>query len=253
MKHSVIVTGGANGIGLAATNLFAKQGYNVIIADINYYAGKLAEDELTAIGYKVKYIHTDTSEEDSIIEMVKVASNCCPPISTLINGAANFIMKGIDASPDDWNKICKTNIAGYALCAKHCLPAMKELGYGVIVNIGSISAYIAQPNFVTYSATKGAILSMTKCMALDLAKFNIRVNSISPGVVWTKSNEDFHLKCLNMSRDEADKHAKIGGANILHRTANTEEIAEAIFFLASNKSSFITATDLLVDGGYIAK
>jgi dihydroanticapsin dehydrogenase len=129
---------------------------------------------------------------------------------------------------------------------------MIKSGKGAIVNICSISAFIAQPDFVTYAATKGAVVSMTRCMALDLAKYGIRVNAINPGTVWTDSNEKFHKEVLNMSRIDADNHPEIGGMHILKRTADPKEIAETILFLSSEKASYITAANLMVDGGYTA-
>lgn len=249
-----VVTGGANGIGFATVKAFLNEGAFVIIADISEEHGLKAEKIFSqTFNNKCKFIKTDTSCENDIKKMCKDTEKYFGKISILINGAAKFIMKGIEATPEDWHNICMVNIAGYAMCAKYCVPQMKELGYGTIINICSISAEIAQPNFVTYSASKGAVASMTRCMALDLAKYNIRVNSISPATVWTDSNEKFHREVLNLNRQEADDNPEIGGMHILGRTANPNEIAECITFLASNKSSYITASNLIVDGGYLAK
>jgi dihydroanticapsin dehydrogenase len=129
---------------------------------------------------------------------------------------------------------------------------MRKQKGGAIIHICSISAFIAQPGFVTYSTTKGAIASMTRCMALDLAKDNIRVNAVNPGTVWTDSNRDFIQKTLGYDRREAETDPNIGGKHVLKRTADPEEIANCVLFLASNRSSFITASNLMVDGGYTA-
>jgi NAD(P)-dependent dehydrogenase (short-subunit alcohol dehydrogenase family) len=250
----VVITGAANGIGYATALTFLKEGAYVIIADISEEEGKKAQADLSAqFNNRCLFVKTDTSNETDIINMCIEAKNNFGNISILVNGAAKFIMKGIEATPEDWNSICMVNIAGYALCAKHCLPHMKDVGYGSIINICSISADIAQSSFVTYSATKGAVASMTRCMALDLAKFNIRVNAVSPGTVWTESNMRFHKETLNMTREQADAHPEIGGLHILGRTADPEEISEVILFLASKSASYITATNITVDGGYTAK
>lgn len=249
-----VVTGGANGIGFATAKAFLNEGAFVTIADVSEESGLRAEKILSqTFAERCKFIKTDTSCEDDIKRMYQATEKHFGKVSILVNGAARFIMKGIEATPEDWHNICMVNIAGYAMCAKHCLPQMKELGYGTIVNICSISAEIAQPNFVTYSATKGAVASMTRCMALDLAKYNIRVNAVNPGTVWTDSNEKFHREVLNMDRKEADAHPDIGGMHILGRTADPEEIAACILFLASEKASYITAANLTADGGYLAK
>lgn len=171
-------------------------------------------------------------------------------VDVLVNGAACFLMEGIEADESVWQRTCQVNIAGYALCAKYIVPSMIKNGGGAIVNICSISAHIAQPEFVTYNSSKGAISSMTRCMALDLAKHNIRVNAISPGTVWTKSNEIFHRENLNCTRDEAEKDANGGGKHVVKRYADPQEIAYPIVFLASDYASFVVGADLMVDGGY---
>ena len=251
-NKTVIITGAASGIGYATADVFLKEGANVVIADIDKDAGILASQQLSNKYRECLFIETDIGDESSIKSMVEQTIEKFGNVSVLVNCAACFIMKGIEATPEDWVKICSINIAGYALCAKHCLPYMIKENKGVIVNVCSISAFIAQPNFVTYSATKGAVASMTRCMALDLAKYNIRVNAISPGTVWTKSNEDFHKRVLQMDKTDADRHPNIGGSHILGRTAYPEEIAESILFLSSDKSSFTTASNLIVDGGCIS-
>lgn len=252
-NKTIVITGAANGIGYATAKAFLENGGFVIIADLSEPDGKKAEENLCkTFGDKCLFIKTDTSEEKDIENMVTKTVERFGEISVLVNGAARFIMKGIEATPTDWDQICRVNIAGYALCAKYCVPSMILAGKGSIVNICSISAFIAQSNFVTYAATKGAVASMTRCMALDLAKHNIRVNAINPGTVWTESNEKFHREVLNMSRTEADANSDIGGAHILKRIADPMEIAEVILFLSSDKSSYITASNLMVDGGYTA-
>jgi dihydroanticapsin dehydrogenase len=253
LNKTIIITGAANGIGYATAQAFLENGGNVVIADVSEIDGKKAEETLLKnFEGKCLFIQTDTSNEEDVKNMVTKTIERFGEISILVNGAAAFIMKGIDATAEDWANICKVNIGGYALCAKYCVPSMIKAGNGAIINICSISAFIAQPNFVTYAATKGAVASMTRCMALDLAKYNIRVNAINPGTVWTESNEKFHREVLNMSRADADNHPEIGGMHILKRTADPREIAETILFLASEKASYITAANMMIDGGYTA-
>lgn len=141
---------------------------------------------------------------------------------------------------------------GPALVAKHVVPHMRRAGGGAIVNLSSISSFIAQPHFVTYNATKAAIANMTRCMALDLAPDNIRVNAVAPGAVWTQIVER-QCREAGMDRAAADKDPSWGGAHMIQRIAEPREIAYAILFLASDEASFITAENLMVDGGYTAK
>ena len=138
------------------------------------------------------------------------------------------------------------NVIGTALVSKHAIPHMKARG-GSIVNIASMSAVIAQPDFATYNASKGAILTMTKCMALDFAPFNIRVNSICPGCILTSASYR-EIERLGLTFEQwRDRAAPL---HMLNRLGEPREVANAVLFLASDDASFITATHLMVDGGY---
>jgi NAD(P)-dependent dehydrogenase (short-subunit alcohol dehydrogenase family) len=248
-----IVTGGGAGIGKATCEAFINHGAKVVIAEINTIAGQQLESSLRQQGGEALFVETNIAIEDSICRMVALTLQEFGRIDILVNNAAVFVMRGIAATVEEWEKSLQTNVIGSALCAKHCVPEMKKIGKGSIVNLCSISSFIAQPEFLTYSATKGALATMTKCMALELAPFNIRVNSVCPGTVWTDSTAEFFKETLGLSRPEADCHPEIGGAHMLERNADPEEIAEAILFLTSDSASFITAENLMVDGGYTAR
>lgn len=249
----VIVTGGAQGIGRATCEAFICHGAKVVIADINKEVGKKTEQELKKKGGAVLYVETDTANESSVSNMVKKTTEMFGRVDILVNGAAVFIMRGIEATVDEWRRIMDVNIMGYALCVKHVVPEMVKVGKGAIINIASTSSFIAQPKYLTYNATKAAVANMTRCMALDLAEHNIRVNSVCPGTVWTKNGEEFIMKTMGLNREQADLHPEIGGAHMLKRTADPEEIASVIVFLASDEASFMTAENVMVDGGYTAQ
>jgi dihydroanticapsin dehydrogenase len=168
-----------------------------------------------------------------------------------VNNAAVFVLHGIEATPEDWRKILDVNVMGVALAAKHAVPEMRKAGGGAIVNLGSISSFIAQPNFWTYNASKAAIANLTRCMALDLAP-EIRVNAVCPGAVWTQIVQKITAE-MGLDRAGADAHPEWGGAHMLKRIADPREIACAILFLASDEASYITAANLMVDAGYTAK
>lgn len=248
-----IVTGGASGIGEAICGAFAAAGTVVVIADIDAEAANGVADTLVAKGACVDWVATDTSNEGSVSAMVDRVTARMGRVDILVNGAAEFIMRGVDATVDEWQRIWSVNVLGYALCAKHVVPHMRKNGGGAIVNISSISAAIAQPGYVTYNTTKGAVSAMTRCLALDLAPDRIRVNSISPGTVWTRRTEEFLRRTEGLDRAAADTHPEIGGRHMLGRCAEPAEIADAVLFLASDSASFITAADLVVDGGYTAQ
>lgn len=248
-----LVTGGGNGIGRATCLAFAEQDTRVILVDIDAEAGNETVNLIHQSGGKALFVQGDVAKESDIVNVVKCGIDEFSQINILVNCAATFIMKGIDAEVAEWNQILAVNVVAYALFAKYVVPEMKRVGGGAIVNVSSMSGFIAQPNFVTYSTTKGAIASMTRCMALDLAPFNIRVNAVSPGTVWTQANAEAFKRHSGLDRQQADQHPAIGGAHMLHRTADPQEIAEPILFLASDSASFITAENLVVDGGYGSK
>jgi dihydroanticapsin dehydrogenase len=246
-----IVTGGADGIGKATCELFAAEGAAVVIADVNVEKGTAVARTITARGGRALFVETDVAREPAIVRMVSQAIRQFHKIDILVNNAAIFVLKGIDATVEEWRQILDVNVVGAALVAKHVVPEIRKAGGGAIVNLGSISSFIAQPQFVTYNATKAAIATMTRCMALDLAPDKIRVNAVCPGTVWTQIVERLSEE-KGLDRRGADADPGWGGACMLKRIADTSEIAKAILFLASDDASYITAAHLMVDGGYTA-
>src|SRR5262249_21135145 len=197
------------------------------------------------------FVETDVADEASVQRMVAEAVRLFSRINILVNNAAIFVLRGIEATPEEWRQVLDVNVVGPALVAKHVVPHMRKAGGGAIVNLASISSFIAQPQFVTYNATKAAVASMTRCMALDLAPDNIRVNAVGPGAVWTQIVQRLTREA-GMDRAAADRHPDWGGAHLLRRIAEPREIAYAILFLASDEASFLTRTTLLLAPGYTA-
>jgi dihydroanticapsin dehydrogenase len=247
-----VVTGGGAGIGRATCELFAEEGAAVVVAERNAETGHGAAQQITAKGGRAYFVPTDVADEASVQRMVAEAVRAFGRINVLVNNAAVFVLRGIEATPEEWRQILDVNVMGPALVAKHVVPEMRKAGGGAIVNLASISSFIAQPHFVTYNATKAAVASMTRCMALDLAPDNIRVNAVGPGAVWTQIVQRLTREA-GMDRAAADAHPDWGGAHMIKRIAEPREIAHAILFLASDEASFITAETLMVDGGYTAK
>jgi dihydroanticapsin dehydrogenase len=245
-----IITGGGNGIGRATCLRFAEAGAALVVAEIDEPAGQETAHAIRAAGGKALFVRTDVANEDSIRAMVAEAVRAYSRIDVLVNNAAVFILRGIDATVEEWRKILDINVIGPALVSKHVLPEIKKQGGGAIVNLASISSFIAQPEFVTYNTTKTAILGLTRCMAMDLAPHNIRVNAVCPGAVWTQIVQRLTAE-EGMDRAAADANPDWGGAHMLKRIAEPREIANAILFLASDEASFVTAESLMVDGGYI--
>jgi NAD(P)-dependent dehydrogenase (short-subunit alcohol dehydrogenase family) len=245
-----IVTGGSSGIGEATSRLFAEEGARVVIADIDGAHGEALAKSIRETGAEAIFVHTDVSKESDAENLTKEAVRAFGGVDIVVNNAAAFVLKGVEATVEDWHRSLGVNVIGPALVVKYAVEEIKKRGSGAIVNIGSISSFAAQPSFVTYSSTKAAIVQMSRNMAMDFAPFHIRVNTVCPGTIITAATER-HRNQLGISLDafkaqEAPKH-------LLNRVGHPREVACAILFLASAEASFITGAHLMVDGGYTAQ
>jgi len=242
-----LVTGGASGIGRAIARELCREGAGVLILDRSA-SGQVVANEFTAEGYDALFLQGDVSEPATGERAVHAALAKWGRLNFLVNNAFSFISKGLDATPEDWDISLRVGPVAYAHLAQAAAPAMALAGGGAIVNISSISAFIAQPNRWTYNAAKGAVDNLTKCMALDLAPSNIRVNSISPGWIWTPEVN----KAAELDGGGREKWEPIWGEyHMLRRCGEPREVAAAALFLLSDDASFITGADLAVDGGYM--
>lgn len=249
---TAIVTGAAHGIGRATCERLVAEGARVVVADIDTEAGQQTAADLQLQGGTADFLQIDLASEESIIAMVDRAAELCGQLDILVNNAAVFVLRGVEATTAEWQQVLGVNVTGTALVTRQVVPHLRRAGGGAIVNMGSISSFIAQPEFVTYNASKAAIASMTRCLALDLAPDNIRVNAVCPGTVWTRVVEEM-ARLEGLDRAAADVHPDFGAAHMITRCADPAEIAAAVAFLVSDDASFITAECLMVDGGYTAK
>jgi NAD(P)-dependent dehydrogenase (short-subunit alcohol dehydrogenase family) len=245
-----IVTGGAAGIGEATAVLFAEEGCKVVVADLDKTAGEKAVDQIKKSGGEAIFVSTDVSDEKAVRQVCEQTVEKFGKLNILVNNAATFVLKGIEAEVEDWERSLRINVIGSSLMSRYSVEKMKQASGGAIVNLSSISAFVAQPSFITYSATKAALLQMTRNMAMDLAPFNIRVNCVCPGTILTRATQD-HMKRVGKTLEQF--LAEEGPAHLLNRVGQPREVAFAILFLASDEASFITGTHLMVDGGYTAK
>ena len=247
-----VITGAGAGIGRATAELFAEEGAAVVIAERDESTGREAAEQIKQAGGRALFVQTDVADESSCERMAAEAVAAFGAVHILVNNAAIFILRGIDATPEEWRQMLDVNVMGPALVAKHVVPAIRQAGGGAIVNLASISSFIAQPNYVTYNTTKAAILGMTRCMAMDLAPDNIRVNCCL-----SRRGVDPDRRTPGQ-RDGARPRggrcpSPVGRCPVDQRCADPREIAQAILFLASDEASFITGSHLMVDGGYTAK
>lgn len=242
--RAAIVTGGASGIGKAVVDRLCAEGCSVTFTGISE-AGDRTMAEFSERGYNVQFLRGDMAKEEFCRTVVSSAGEKWGRLDCLVNNAFSFIAKGADATRDDWQRMFNVGPIGYATMASLCAPQLRVSGVGSIVNMSSVSAHIAQPVRWTYNAAKGAVVQLTRCMAMDFAP-DIRVNTVSPGWIWTREVD----KAANNDRE---KWGPIWGKfHLLRRLGEVEEVAAATAFLLSDDASFVTGADLFVDGGYLA-
>lgn len=239
---AAIVTGGAQGIGRACMERLCAEGCPVVFSGISEQ-GVATEKELRAKGWNVDFVRGDMALESFCQQLVDTAVKRFGGVQLLVNNAFSFTAKGADATRADWERVMNVGPVAYATMIQLAAPHMQQAGSGAIVNMSSISAHIAQPNRWTYNAAKGAVNQLTRCAALDLAP-KIRVNTLSPGWIWTREVD----KAAGF--DRAKWGPVWGKFHMLRRLGTVEECASACAFLLSDEASFVTGTELMVDGGY---
>lgn len=245
-NKTAIITGGSTGIGLAAVLRLAEEGCKVGVLDVNEMEW---EEHFNGIKKNIHHATCDITCDEQIEKALYEITKKIGAPSLLVNNAVNFFFKGLDATSDEIDAICQTNIRGTSRVTHYVLPYIKQNNGGSIVNISSISGFVGQENFATYTATKFALRGLVKSWSVDLAKENIRVNSVCPGTVSTAGFERA-IRQMGMTLEQGQN--EFGKTHLLNRIAQPSEIAAAIAFLLSDDASFITGSDLIVDGGYLA-
>jgi len=238
-----IVTGGATKIGAAVVRAFQREGTKVVIADINEADGQAVAK---AVGKDALFIKTDLADDAQIASCVERTVAAFGGIDFLVNLACNYVDDALNASRKDWLDSYNINVVGGVMLLKAARPHLVKRGGGAVINFGSISAKVAQTGRWLYPVTKAATLQLTRNEAMDLAGDKIRVNSISPGWTWSRVMDE-------LTHGDKAKTNRVGGPfHLLGRVGEPEEVAEGVLFLCSSHASFVTGTDLAVDGGYSA-
>lgn len=238
-----LVTGGTNGIGYAIALELLREGAQVVVSGLPA-DGAEGERAFAAAGFTPFVVTGDLASEAFCDELVAAALARHGRLDYLVNNAFSFIAKGLDATREDFLRSLSVGPVAFARLIQLVAEPMKRVGGGAIVNVSSISAKIAQPNRWTYNAAKGAVTQLTRCAALDLAPHKIRVNSVSPGWIWTREVDKA------AGGDRATYDPIWGQFHMLRRMGLPIEIAGPVLFLLSDDASFITGSDLPVDGGY---
>jgi NAD(P)-dependent dehydrogenase (short-subunit alcohol dehydrogenase family) len=238
-----IVTGGATLIGAKVVEAFDAAGAKSTVADINTEDGEALAERM---GDSVLFMNTDITDDSALDACIAETVERFGGIDIVVNVACTYLDNGIDSTRTEWLEALNTNVVGGAILVQKAIPHLKARGGGAVVNFASISGKVAQPGRMLYAVSKAAILGMTRNQAAHLAPHNIRVNSVSPG--WTWSNV-----IKQLSGDDRAKTDRVAAPlHMLGRAGEAEEVADTVLFLCSDQASFITGTDVAVDGGYTA-
>ena len=242
-----LISGGARGQGAAEANLFAREGAKVVFGDVLDDQGKQVEAEIHEVGGEALYIHLDVTREADWVSAVETAVSRYGKLDILVDNAGITIRKTIeDTTKEDWDRIMAINAKGVFLGTKQAIPAMRQSGGGSIVNISSTAGLVGGPySGASYSATKGAVRLFTKSTAIQYAKEGIRCNSAHPGLLETPMTEDILADAAH--REERTQRIPLG------KIGTAEDIAYGVLYLASDEASFITGSELVIDGGATAQ
>jgi 2-dehydro-3-deoxy-D-gluconate 5-dehydrogenase len=240
-----VVTGGNGGIGLGIATGLAQAGAAVVIAARNVKKSKLAVRSLEKVGLRVMPLTVEVQDETSVRAMVQKASQAFGHIDILVNNAGISVANmPQDCSLEEWQQVININLNGAFICSREVYPHMKAGGGGKIINIGSMTAIFGHPMVASYSASKGAVVQLTKSLAIAWAKENIQVNAIMPG--WIESD------MTAVIRQFPEYHAAITARIPQERWGQPADLAGTAVFLASGASDYVTGITLPVDGGYAA-
>jgi len=236
----VLIPGGARGQGAAHGRRLADEGAAVVLGDILDDVGEAHARYLRGAGHDVHFLHLDVTEPESWTAAVQAAEARFGRLDVLVNNAGVVRVASIvDESDDGWHRTMAVNATGVFYGMRAAIPALRSSGGGSIVNIASIYGPVGAPGYIAYTASKGAVIAMTKVAALEHARHHIRVNAICPGPVRSP-----------MSEQEGDASVDV---TPLRRRAEPEEISAAVAFLASDDAVYVTGAELAVDGGYLAR
>ena len=241
------VSGGARGMGAAEAKMFAREGAKVVIGDLLDEEGRRTEAEINELGGECLYVHLDVSSEENWISAIAETVSRFGKLDILVNNAGVVSRVGLEElSVSEWDRVMDINAKGVFLGTKAAIPEMRKAGGGSIVNISSISGIAGQAYVsAVYNASKGAVRIFTKSTAIQFASEGIRVNSVHPGPIDTPMTA--------IREGDAEAQAESIARIPIGRTGVPDDVAYGVLYLASDESSFVTGSELVIDGGYIAQ
>lgn len=247
LKNRVaIVTGAASGIGRAIAQVFAQEGAKVAVADINDEGGRETVNLISESGGTAVFLHADVSSADDTKSAVAHTLRNFGGIHVLVNNAAYLkdFKSVAETTEEEWDRSIDVTLKGVFLCSKWVIPEMMKAGGGSIINIASVGGLVGFGAYAAYCSAKGGVIQLTKSLAIDYGHHNIRVNAICPGPIDTPTTPEAQDEKLHQWQRDM---------TVLGRTATPEEVAYPALFLASDESSFITGSNLVVDGGWTTR
>jgi NAD(P)-dependent dehydrogenase (short-subunit alcohol dehydrogenase family) len=241
-----LISGGAKGQGAVEARMFTAEGAKVVLGDILDDQGAALEKELRATGADVTYVHLDVTQESDWQNAVEVTERTYGKLNVLINNAGILILASLEETTEEqWDRIMAVNVKGVFLGTKAALPAMRRAGGGSIVNLSSTAGLVGGTSSAMYTSSKGAVRLFTKATAMQTVKDNIRCNSVHPGPIETDM-------IAEMVADEAGWQARLRNLP-MGRAGKPEEVVYGVMFLASDESSYMTGSELVIDGGTTAQ
>lgn len=242
----VVITGSGAGIGRASAQEFAKEGARVVVADINFWGAQETAREIAAAGGVAKAVEVDVADADSVQRLVRETLQGFGEVHVLYNNAAVQVSKTLEETTvEEWNHQMAVNLGGIFLCSKFFLPHLRRTR-GNILNMASVNGFFVEPMCAGYCATKGAIIALTKAMAIDHGKDGIRVNCICPGYI----DAGMAWGYFEGQPDPAAARATAAKLQALKRIGRPEEVARVAAFLASDEAAYMTGASVIVDGGF---
>jgi dihydroanticapsin dehydrogenase len=242
-----IVTGSASGLGRAMAILFAQEGAQVVIADINVAGGKETLDMIQQAGGEAAFVETDVTKSQECKRMVEAAVERYGKVDVLVNNAGVEIRGGVlSLTEEEWDEMLDVDLKAIYLCSKEAVPEMAKLGGGSIINIASVLSFDVIPERAAYCAAKAGAIHLSKSIALDCAQYNVRCNALAPGAFLTPLLEQSMVD----SGDYEGTMQVLSNKSVFGRMGESAELAQAALFLASDDSSFVTGSVLHCDGGW---